>query len=145
MKNNNDINNSLSEIKKVMTENKQKKSNTNKENDFFLLKDLVKKGSLGSDNIKRKDDENSKQVRSTQESLIKSNTTKKNKLKKTKLPYPKKNISKNASIDNVINKEIKPIIKHWINKNLRIFVKKIVLEEFKLISKTAFKQKSISK
>ena len=43
MKNKNDINSSLSEIKKVLTEEDKKNQNI-EEKDFFLLKDLVKKG-----------------------------------------------------------------------------------------------------
>ena len=70
---------------------------------------------------------------------------KKPKLKKIKLTKIKNTENKSSSIDNIINKEIKPIIKSWINKNLRVFVKKIVVEEFKAISKSTYKKKSISK
>ena len=56
MKNKNDINSSLSEIKKVLTEEDKKKQNI-EEKDFFLLKNLVKKG----DKVKQLD--NSKNLK----------------------------------------------------------------------------------
>ena len=70
---------------------------------------------------------------------------KKNKIRKEKTEALKKLINTNKPIENVINKEIKPIIQKWISKNLRAFVKKVVMEEFKVISKAAFKQNSTSK
>ena len=54
-------------------------------------------------------------------------------------------VNKNKPIEKVINKEVKPIIQKWISKNLRTFVKKVVMEEFKVISKAAFKQNSANK
>ena len=39
----------------------------------------------------------------------------------------------------VVDREIKPIIKKWIDKNLRAFVKSIVIEEMKGISKATEK------
>tara|TARA_B100001248_G_scaffold262521_1_gene259085 strand:- start:2699 stop:3127 length:429 start_codon:yes stop_codon:yes gene_type:complete len=142
MKNKNDINSSLSEIKKVLTEDDKKNQNI-EEKDFFLLKNLIKKGD------KLKQLENSKDVNDFTSIKIKkeekkNKIIKKNKLKKIRLSQVHKADNK-SSIDNVINKEIKPIIKNWINKNLRKFVKRIVFEEFKVISKAAFKQKSITK
>ena len=142
MKNKNDINSTLSEIKKVLIEDDKKNQNI-EEKDFFLLKNLVKKG----DKVKQSD--NSKNLDFTsikikKEEEKKNKIIKKNKLKKIRLSQVHKSDNK-SSIDNVINKEIKPIIKNWINKNLRKFVKRIVFEEFKVISKAAFKQKSITK
>ena len=40
----------------------------------------------------------------------------------------------------VVEREIKPIIKKWINKNLRSFVKSIVIEEMKQISEATLKR-----
>ena len=41
----------------------------------------------------------------------------------------------------LVEREIKPIIKKWISKNLKSFVKTIVIEEMKLISKATQKHK----
>ena len=68
----------------------------------------------------------------------------------TKLSNPKKNIVDNISkpfnkkkdpVEALVDREIKPIIKKWINKNLKSFVKTIVIEEMKLISKATKKHK----
>ena len=48
-------------------------------------------------------------------------------------------------IENIIDNEIRPIINKWIKKNLRGFVKKVVIEEFRVISKSTFKQKTTNK
>ena len=145
MKSDKDINNSLSEIKKVLTERKKDNNDQKKNTNFFLLEDLVKKGNPLK-NLKKKN-ENNDVSNNIGESIDakKNKMHKKPKLKKIKLTKIKNTENKSSSIDNVINKEIKPIIKNWINKNLRVFVKKIVLEEFKVISKSAYKKKSISK
>ena len=143
MKNKNDINSSLSEIKKVLTEEDKKNQNI-EEKDFFLLKNLVKKGDKVKqlDNTKNSNDFTSIKIKKEEEK--KNKIIKKNKFKKIRLSQVRKADNK-SSIDNVINKEIKPIIQNWINKNLRKFVKRIVFEEFTVISKAAFKQKSITK
>ena len=62
----------------------------------------------------------------------KINVLKKIKLERKKLKHQKL-INTNKPIENVINKEIKPIIQKWISKNLRTFVKKVIMEEFKVI------------
>ena len=41
----------------------------------------------------------------------------------------------------LVDREIKPIIKKWIGRNLKSFVKTIVIEEIKLISKATQKNK----
>ena len=53
-----------------------------------------------------------------------------NPLKKTKDP-----------VEALVDREIKPIIKKWIGKNLKSFVKTIVIQEMKLISKATEKHK----
>ena len=69
-----------------------------------------------------------------------------NKIVKTdsKLNNSKKNIADNISkplkktkdpVQALVDREIKPIIKKWISKNLKSFVKTIVIQEMKLISK----------
>ena len=50
----------------------------------------------------------------------------------------KTNKEKNQ-VDDLVDKEVKPIIKKWIDKNLRTFVKNIVVEEMKSISKATQK------
>ena len=47
-----------------------------------------------------------------------------------------------VKVKNLVDKEIKPIIRKWINKNLRKFVKNIVIEEMKSISKATQKPSS---
>lgn len=143
MKNKNDINSSLSEIKKVLTEEDKKNQNI-EEKDFFLLKNLIKKGDKVKQLENSKDINDFTSIKIKKEEEKKNKIIKKNKLKKIRLSQVRK-VDNKSSIDNVINKEIKPIIKNWINKNLRKFVKRIVFEEFKVISKAAFKQKSITK
>ena len=44
MKNDKDINSSLSEIKKVLTEKKELSDVDSEKSDFYLLKDVIKKG-----------------------------------------------------------------------------------------------------
>ena len=75
----------------------------------------------------------------------KASAIKKNKARKEKVELVKKTVKKKKPVEIVINKEIKPIIQKWIRKNLRSFVKKVVVEEFKVISKAAFKQNSANK
>ena len=67
-----------------------------------------------------------------------------------KLNNPKKNITNNKSkplnntkdpVEALVDREIKPIIKKWIGKNLKSFVKTIVIQEMKLISKATQKHK----
>ena len=82
----------------------------------------------------------------------KNNNITQNKKVKTdsKLNNPKKNIVNNISnsfkktkdpVEALVDREIKPIIKKWISKNLKSFVKTIVIQEMKLISKATQKHK----
>ncbi len=109
-----------------------------------MLKNLIKKGDKVKQLENNKDIDDFASIKIKKEKEKKNKIIKKNKLKKIRLSQVRK-VDNKSSIDNVINKEIKPIIKNWINKNLRKFVKRIVFEEFKVISKAAFKQKSITK
>ena len=145
MKNDKDINSSLSEIKKVLTDSKEEKKGNTQKTDFYLLENVVKKGSLSNKPIKNKIEKSIAFSREEKKNIRKNSIIKKNKQKKEKKLNFKKIDNKNIPVENVINKEIKPIIRSWIQKNLRAFVKKVVLEEFKVISKAAFKQKSTSK
>lgn len=127
MKNDKDINNSLSNIKKALREERNISENNKDDNDFFLLEDVVEKKDLDKKLTK------------------KASAIKKNKARKEKVELVKKTVKKKKPVEIVINKEIKPIIQKWIRKNLRSFVKKVVVEEFKVISKAAFKQNSANK
>ena len=82
----------------------------------------------------------------------KNNNITQNKKVKTesKANKPKKNIVNNISkplkktkdpVEALVDREIKPIIKKWISKNLKSFVKTIVIQEMKLISKATQKHK----
>ena len=127
MKNDKDINNSLSNIKKALREEGNISENNKGDNDFFLLEDVVEKKTFDKKLTK------------------KPSAIKKNKARREKVELVKKADKKKKPVETVINKEIKPIIQKWIRKNLRSFVKKVVMEEFKVISKAAFKQNSTSK
>ncbi len=127
MKNDKDINNSLSNIKKALREEGNISENNKGDNDFFLLEDVVEKKTFDKKLTK------------------KPSAIKKNKARREKVELVKKADKKKKPVETVINKEIKPIIQKWIRKNLRSFVKKVVAEEFKVISKAAFKQNSANK
>ena len=82
----------------------------------------------------------------------KNNDITQNKIVKadSNLSNPKKNINNNISkpskkikdpVEALVDKEIKPIIKKWISKNLKSFVKTIVIQEMELISKATQKHK----
>ena len=109
-----------------------------------MLEDVVKKVELNKKLNKEKIDEKSI-INISENKSKKINLIKKSKIKKEKITNLKKVNKKSNPVENVINKEIKPIIQNWIKNNLRVFVKKVVLEEFKAISKSAFKKKSVSK
>ena len=149
MKNDKDINSSLNNIKKALREEKDIIDSNKENNDFFLLENVIEKknpSSISSNpDIKNKVKSNNLKKVTNRSSIKKFNTLKKNKTRNEKTEASKKIVNKNKPIEKVINKEVKPIIQKWISKNLRIFVKKVVMEEFKVISKAAFKQNSTSK
>ena len=149
MKNNKDINNSLNNIKKALSEEKDVIAYDKENNDFFLLENVIEKNprsSISSNaDIKNKAKSNNLKKVANKSSVKKFSTIKKNKTRNEKTEASKKIVNKHRPIEKVINKEVKPIIQKWISKNLRIFVKKVVMEEFKVISKAAFKQNSTSK
>lgn len=149
MKNDKDINSSLNNIKKALREEKDIIDSNKENNDFFLLENVIEKKNLSSTSsnadIKNKANSNNLKKVTNRSSIKKFNTLKKNKTRKEKTEASKEIVNKNKPIEKVINKEVKPIIQKWISKNLRTFVKKVVMEEFKVISKAAFKQNSASK
>ena len=149
MKNDKDINNSLSNIKKALREEKEVITSDKENSDFFLLENIIEKKNFSSakrnTDIKNKVKLNNPKKVIAKSTIKKFSTLKKNKVGKVKTEAPKRLANKNKPIEMVIDKEVKPIIKKWISKNLRTFVKKVVMEEFKVISKAAFKQNSASK
>ena len=142
MKNEKDINNSLSNIKKALREEKETPDANTENNNFFLLENVIEKKVLSKTN--NVDIENIKKAED-QKLIGKVNAIKKNKSRKVKTENSKKQFHKQKPVEIVIDKEVRPIIQKWIKKNLRSFVKRVVVEEFKAISKVAFKQSSASK
>ena len=142
MKKNTDINNSLSNIKKALRDKNGTNSIKNDDSNFFLLENVIEK-KLPHKKKKIEIDSNTKTLNKNISKKI--DISKKNKIKKEKTSAFKKPINKKKPVEIVINEEIRPIIQKWIRKNLRTFVKKVVVEEFKVIPKAAFKQNSASK
>ena len=116
MKNDKDINSSLSEIKKVLIDESETSKNKTEKNDIFLLEDVVKKVELNKKLNKEKIDEKSI-INISENKSKKINLIKKSKIKKEKITNLKKVNKKSNPVENVINKEIKPIIQNWIKNN----------------------------
>lgn len=122
------------------------KNEIQSDDNFILLDKIVSKGKKYDQKIKIEDKSNNKDIRE------KNNNISQNKTNKTdnKLTNTKKNIVDNMSkplkktkdpVEALVDREIKPIIKKWISKNLKSFVKTIVIQEMKLISKATQKHK----
>ena len=137
------INEELDHIRNSINQKNETQSDTD---NFILLDKIVSKGKkfhnktkidikLNNSDIEKKND-NISQLKNTKTSSKLSNAKKNiandisKPLKKTKDP-----------VEALVDREIKPIIKKWINKNLKSFVKTIVIEEMKLISKATQKYK----
>ena len=116
------------------------------DDNFILLDKIVSKG--------KKYDKKTQidQKPNNRDSLEKNINISQNKIIKTdsKITNPKKKIVDNISkplkktkdpVEALVDREIKPIIKKWISKNLKSFVKTIVIQEMKLISKATQKHK----
>ena len=142
MKKNTDINNSLSNIKKALRDENGADFIKNDNSNFFLLENVIEKKVPHN---KKKIERDIRRKTTDKKILKKVDVSKKNKTGKEKTTTLKKIINKKKPVEIVINKEIRPIIQKWIKKNLRTFVKKVVVEEFKVISKVAFKQNPSSK
>ena len=124
----------------------QKNETQSKDDDFILLDKIVSKGKKYDQKAIIENKFNNKAVEE------KNNDITQNKKVKTesKVNKPKKNIVNNISnplkktkdpVAALVDREIKPIIKKWIGKNLKSFVKTIVVQEIKLISKATQKHK----
>ncbi len=123
-----------------------KKNETQSDDNFILLDKIVSKGKKYDQKIKIDKKSDNKDIREknsniTQNKIIKTNS---------KLTSPKKNTVNHISkplkktkdpVEALVDREIKPIIKKWIGKNLKSFVKTIVIQEMNLISKATQKHK----
>ena len=135
--NKNDIEQSLNEIKKVLKEEENlDKGETDQieGEEFILLDDIVS----SPKNTSTLSDKTKKEKKTSKKKYIRKKSANKFANRKI-LNVSEKVRRKKDPIANVIDKEIKPIIKKWMNKNLRGFVKKLVIEEMKQISKATEK------
>ena len=123
-----------------------KKHETKSDGNFILLDKIVSKGKKYDKKTKIDKKPNNKDIKEKNDNFAQ------NKIIKTdsKLNSPKKNIVGHISkplkktkdpVEALVDREIKPIIKKWISKNLKSFVKTIVIQEMKLISKATQKHK----
>ena len=116
------------------------------DNDFILLDKIVSKGTKYNKKTKieikpNNQDVKEKNINITQHKNIKTDSKLSN-AKKNTVDITSKSLKKTKDpVEALVDREIKPIIKKWINKNLKSFVKTIVIEEMKLISKASQKHK----
>ena len=137
------INEELDHIRNSINQKNETQSN---DDNFILLDKIVSKGKKYDQKAIIEKKFNNKAVQE------KNNDITQNKKVKTesKSNKPKKNIVNSISnplkktkdpVEALVDREIKPIIKKWIGKNLKSFVKTIVIQEIKLISKATQKHK----
>ena len=124
----------------------QKNETESDDDSFILLDKIVSKGKKYDQKAKIVNKSNNKDVQGKHNKI----TQNKNIKTFSKLSNNKKNIVDNISkpfkktqdpVEALVDREIKPIIKKWISKNLKSFVKTIVIQEMKLISKATQKHK----
>ena len=128
----NNIDEALNHIKESITNKPENLISTDDNQDFIILDKIVSKGQ--KKNISYNNNPKLAEKIKNSEKVTKKNSIKRDtSLKKT----PSK--TKKNPVDSLVDREIKPIIKKWINKNLRAFVKTIVIEEMKVISKATQK------
>ena len=123
------------------------KNETKSDNDNSILLDkIVSKGKKYNQKSKIAHKPNNKDVQEKNNKIIQNKVVKND----NKSNNPKKNIIDNTlksfkktkdPVEALVDREIKPIIKKWISKNLKAFVKSIVIQEMKLISKATRKHK----
>ena len=137
------INEELDHIRNSINQKNETQSDAD---NFILLDKIVSKGKKYDQKAIIEKKFNNKAVQE------KNNDITQNKKVKTesKSNKPKKNIVNSISnslkktkdpVEALVDREIKPIIKKWIGKNLKSFVKTIVIQEIKLISKATQKHK----
>ena len=124
----------------------QKNETQSDVDNFILLDKIVSKGKKYDKKTKVDIKINNSDIEQKNDNISQPKNTKTS----SKLNNPKKNIVDNISkplkktkdpVEALVDREIKPIIRKWINKNLKSFVKTIVIEEMKLISKATQKYK----
>ena len=124
----------------------QKNETQSDVDNFILLDKIVSKGKKYDKKTKVDIKINNSDIEQKNDNISQPKNTKTS----SKLNNPKKNIVDNISkplkktkdpVEALVDIEIKPIIRKWINKNLKSFVKTIVIEEMKLISKATQKYK----
>ena len=124
----------------------QKNETESDDDSFILLDKIVSKGKKYDQKAKIVNKSNNKDVQGKHNKI----TQNKNIKTFSKLSNNKKNLVDNISkpfkktqdpVEALVDREIKPIIKKWISKNLKSFVKTIVIQEMKLISKATQKHK----
>ena len=137
------INEELDHIRNSINQKNETKSN---DDNFILLDKIVSKGKKYDQKVIIENEFNNKAVQEKNNDITQNKKVK----IESKSNKPKKNIVNNISnplkktkdpVEALVDREIKPIIKKWIGKNLKSFVKTIVIQEIKLISKATQKHK----
>ena len=144
MKNNKStINEQLDHIRNSINQKNETQSN---DDSFILLDKIVSKGKKYDQKAIIENEFNNKAVQEKNKDITQNKKVK----TESKSNKPKKNIVNSISnplkktkdpVEALVDREIKPIIKKWIGKNLKSFVKIIVIQEIKLISKATQKHK----
>ncbi len=139
-----DIKEALDFVKKsIKEEGNTKATKTSVDEEYVLLEKIISRKE-----IKNKEDTIKKDFNSPKANHLRkgqnSNISENKKIEKIVLNKKKgdKSLNKKDPVAQLVDREIKPIIKKWINKNLKLFVKRIVIEEMKLISKATKKPTS---
>ena len=137
------INEELDHIRNSINKKNETQS---KDDNFILLDKIVSKGKKYTQKAIIENKLNNKAVEEKNNDITQNKKVK----IESKANKPKKNIINNISkpfnkkkdpVEALVDREIKPIIKKWIGKNLKSFVKTIVIQEIKLISKATQKHK----
>ena len=137
------INEELDHIRKSINQKNETQSN---DDNFILLDKIVSKGKKYDQKAIIENEFNNKAVQEKNYDITQNKKVK----TESKSNKPKKNIVNSISsplkktkdpVEALVDREIKPIIKKWIGKNLKSFVKTIVIQEIKLISKATQKHK----
>ena len=136
------INEELDHIRNSINQKNEIKS----DDDFILLDKIVSKGKKYDQKAIFENKFTNKAVQENDNNITKNKSVKTERNSNKQ----KKNIVNNISnpskktkdpVEALVDREIKPIIKKWIGKNLKSFVRTIVIQEMKLISKATQKHK----
>ena len=124
----------------------QKNETETDDNDFILLDKIVSKGKKYEEKTIIKNKLKNKAVQEKKNNVNQNKRVKKdilfNDTKKNLLNSTSNSLKKTKDpVEALVDREIKPIIRKWISKNLKSFVKTIVIQEMKLISKATQKHK----